>query len=79
MSSTPNDLVLDPVAGSGTTLAAAKKLGRDYYGVELSENYVERIQDRLDRVVIDEDVRIDRAGGQRSKRSRTGAKKTLFE
>ena len=61
VASNPGDLVLDPFAGSGTTLAAAKKLGRDYYGIELSENYVERIKDRLGRVVVDEDVIVGRA------------------
>jgi site-specific DNA-methyltransferase (adenine-specific) len=32
----PNDLVLDPFAGSGTTLVAARKLGRRSLGVEIS-------------------------------------------
>ena len=35
----PGDLVLDPFAGSGTTLAVAKKLGRRFIGFELSPNY----------------------------------------
>ena len=42
VASNPGDLVLDPFAGSGTTLVAAKKLGRDYLGIELSENYAKR-------------------------------------
>ena len=58
VSSNPGDLVLDPFAGSGTTLAAAKKLGRDYLGVELSANYADQIRDRLARVVVDEDVKV---------------------
>ena len=48
ISSNPGDLVVDPFAGSGTTLAVAKKLGRQYLGVELSKDYVARIQTRLD-------------------------------
>ena len=48
ISSNPGDLVVDPFAGSGTTLAVAKKLGRQYLGVELSKDYVSRIQARLD-------------------------------
>jgi site-specific DNA-methyltransferase (adenine-specific) len=50
VSSNPGDLVLDPFAGSGTTLAAAKRLGRHYLGVELSADYAERIRRRLDGV-----------------------------
>jgi site-specific DNA-methyltransferase (adenine-specific) len=41
------DVVLDPFAGSGTTLAVAKKLGRNYLGVELSEQYADGIRKRL--------------------------------
>ncbi|MCI0379513.1 MAG: site-specific DNA-methyltransferase [Gemmataceae bacterium] len=47
-SSNPGELVLDPFAGSGSTLIVAKKLGRDYLGFELSENYVKKIRRRLD-------------------------------
>lgn len=45
--SDPGDLVLDPFAGSGTTLAVAKKLKRRYLGFELSAEYADRIEDRL--------------------------------
>ena len=41
------DLVLDPFGGSGTTLVTAKKLGRQFVGFELSENYVTQIEARL--------------------------------
>lgn len=37
--SNPGDLVLDPFAGSGTTLLAARELGRDYCGIEVKEEY----------------------------------------
>ncbi|MCE5303803.1 MAG: site-specific DNA-methyltransferase [Planctomycetaceae bacterium] len=40
-------LVLDPFAGSGTTLAVAKKLGRRYLGFELSQEYSQRVAERL--------------------------------
>ncbi|HZT81973.1 MAG TPA: site-specific DNA-methyltransferase, partial [Gemmataceae bacterium] len=43
----PGDLVLDPFAGSGTTLAVAKRLGRHYLGMELSAEYAERVRRRL--------------------------------
>ncbi len=47
VSSNPGDLVLDPFAGSGTTLAVAKRLGRRYLGIELSPEYAERVRERL--------------------------------
>jgi site-specific DNA-methyltransferase (adenine-specific) len=50
VSSEPGDLILDPFAGSGTTLAAAKKLGRDYLGIELSKEYVRKIRQRLKKI-----------------------------
>jgi site-specific DNA-methyltransferase (adenine-specific) len=47
VSSSPGDLVLDPFAGSGTTLAVAKRLRRHYLGVELSADYAGRVRERL--------------------------------
>jgi DNA modification methylase len=41
------ETVLDPFAGSGTSLAVAKKLGRQFLGFELSEAYAARVKDRL--------------------------------
>jgi site-specific DNA-methyltransferase (adenine-specific) len=35
-------------AGSGTTIAVAKKLGRKYIGIELNPNYIDLIKKRLD-------------------------------
>jgi DNA modification methylase len=43
----PGDLVLDPFAGSGTSLVVAKKLGRRWLGFELSKNYVKKTNARL--------------------------------
>ena len=43
----PGDTVLDPFAGSGTTLVAAQKLGRRFIGCDLSPEYVEIARQRL--------------------------------
>ena len=43
----PGDLVLDPMAGSGTTLRAAKNLGRKAVGIEIHEEYIFIIKERL--------------------------------
>jgi site-specific DNA-methyltransferase (adenine-specific) len=47
VSSNPGDLVLDPFAGSGTTLVVAKKLARRWLGFELSNNYANQVRERL--------------------------------
>jgi len=41
------DIVLDPMAGSGTTLKMAKKNNRNYIGIEISQEYVDIINKRL--------------------------------
>jgi site-specific DNA-methyltransferase (adenine-specific) len=45
--SNPGELVLDPFAGSGTTLAVANKLGRRWLGFEISESYAEKALARI--------------------------------
>jgi site-specific DNA-methyltransferase (adenine-specific) len=51
LSSNPGDLVLDPFAGSGTTLAVAKKLGRRWIGFEISEKYAQKARDRINKAL----------------------------
>ena len=51
-STNEKDLVLDPFAGSGTTLKMAKQNSRDYIGIEMSEEYIEIIRKRLEQDAI---------------------------
>ena len=46
-STNPDDVVLDPFAGSGTTLVVAEQLGRKSIGIELDSHNVTLIENRL--------------------------------
>ena len=48
ITSKADDIVLDPYAGSGTTLLAAQCLGRRWVGIELKQAFIELIQRRLE-------------------------------
>jgi DNA modification methylase len=47
VASNPGDLVLDPFAGTGTTLVAAKKWNRRYFGIEKCEQTAEMARKRV--------------------------------
>jgi modification methylase len=50
-SSNVGDVILDPFFGTGTTGAVAKKLGRNWIGIEQDKKYVRVAQKRIDAVV----------------------------
>ncbi len=40
-------IIIDPYSGSGTTLVAAKLLGHDYIGIDMSQKYIDMANDRI--------------------------------
>ena len=55
-SSNKGDTVFDPFAGSGTTLAVAKKLGRHYLGIEKEKQYCIWSEYRLEKAETDKEI-----------------------
>lgn len=49
----PSDyLIIDPFAGSGTTLLASKILHKDFIGIEIDKSYCEIIEERLAQLLL---------------------------
>ena len=59
-STRPGDLILDPFFGTGTTGAAAKRLGRRYVGIERETQYVTLARQRIAQVqpIAPEDLEV---------------------
>ena len=66
-SSNKGDMILDPFLGSGTTATVAKKLGRNYYGIEKEKNYFKAAEERLKSTKPIEDDYLDTLKNNRSK------------
>jgi modification methylase len=59
ISSTSAQLILDPFSGSGTTAVAAGLLGRKYIGIELSPEYCELSEQRLEKNKINPELQME--------------------
>jgi modification methylase len=57
-STQPGDLVLDPFFGTGTTGAVAKKLGRNWIGIEREKDYIKLATKRIEAIkpITEEDI-----------------------
>jgi modification methylase len=49
-STKPGDVILDPFFGSGTTGAVAKRLGRNFVGIEREQDYIDAASARIEAV-----------------------------
>jgi len=47
MTTDENDIVLDPFVGTGTTVIAAKRLGRRFIGIDIDNKYTNITNDKL--------------------------------
>ena len=65
--SNKGDMILDPFLGSGTTATVAKKLGRNYFGIEKEKNYFKAAKQRLKNTNPIEDDLLDTLKNNRSK------------
>lgn len=52
------DTVLDPFFGSGTTGAVAKRLGREYIGIELNPKYCKKAEERIEKPEMEKKRRV---------------------
>ena len=60
-------VVLDPFTGSGTTLVAAKKLGRKFIGIDINKEYIEIAKRRIKSSEVDF-IRYNVAGAEKQLR-----------
>lgn len=54
----PGDVVIDPCCGSGSTLRAARNLGRSAYGFEIDRNFYSKAKNEMLKVERDPQMSI---------------------
>ena len=66
-STNKGDFVFDPFLGTGTTAVVAKKLGRNYFGIESEKKYFKTAKQRLEKTIKMEDHYLDTIKNNKSK------------
>ena len=66
-STNKNDFVFDPFLGTGTTAVVAKKLCRNYFGIEKEKKYFDTAKQRLEKTIKIEDHYLDTVKNNKSK------------
>jgi len=66
-STNKNDFIFDPFLGTGTTAAVAKKLCRNYFGIEKEKKYFNTAKQRLEKTIKIEDHYLDTVKNNKSK------------
>ena len=61
------DKIFDPFLGTGTTAVVAKKLGRNYYGIEKERKYFKVASDRIKKAKVIDDSYLDTIENNKSK------------
>ena len=70
MTTEVNDIVLDPLIGAGTTALAAKRLGRQYIGIDNSQEYVDLTNEKL------AEIKVEKSNGYVYRYNKKGQTKT---
>lgn len=65
-STEPGDVILDPFFGTGTTGAVARKLGRNWIGLDQDPEYAEIATARIKRIKAEQDLELLRTASKRS-------------
>ena len=65
-STEPGDVILDPFFGTGTTGAVARKLGRNWIGLEREKDYAQVADARIKRVKAEKDLELLRTAAKRA-------------
>ena len=66
-STNKGDFVFDPFLGTGTTAVVAKKMGRNYFGIEKEKKYFKTVKQRLEKTIKIEDHYLDTIKNNKSK------------